>query len=164
MHVRRALDRKGRDVPPRTRHSVRDVVLMPGLAEALQQHRERSRFNGPEDFVFASRVGTPPHRRNVWRQTFDGVHEGWNRAAALGTTCGTPLRRCPSAEARTSCSPPGNSATARATSLFASTRISSITPSRHGGRAGYCKRCSETSSDSRGKGSDNQIPASATGG
>jgi integrase len=71
IHVRRALDRKGRDVPPKTRHSVRDVVLMPGLAEALQRHREQSRFDGPEDFVFASRVGTPLHRRNIWRQAFE---------------------------------------------------------------------------------------------
>lgn len=71
VHVRRALDRKGRDVPPKTRHSVRDVVLMPALVEALQEHRERSRFKGPDDFVFASRVGTPLHRRNVWRQAFE---------------------------------------------------------------------------------------------
>jgi integrase len=68
IHVRRALDRKGRDVPPKTRHSVRDVVLMAALAQALKEHRQRSPFKGPEDFVFASQVGTPLHRRNVWRQ------------------------------------------------------------------------------------------------
>jgi integrase len=70
IHVRRAVDRTGRDVPLKTRHSSRDVVLMPALVEALRGHRERSRFKEPEDFVFASRVGTPLHRRNAWRQAF----------------------------------------------------------------------------------------------
>jgi integrase len=71
IHVRRAVDRKGRDVPPKTQHSIRDVVLMAALANALQGHRERSRFKGPEDYVFASQAGTPLHRRNVWRQAFE---------------------------------------------------------------------------------------------
>src|SRR5207302_721896 len=70
IHVRRAIDRKGRNVPPKTRHSVRDVVLAPGLAEALQEHRERSPFSGADDLVFASRVGTPFNPRNLWRQAF----------------------------------------------------------------------------------------------
>jgi integrase len=74
IHVRRALDRSGRDVPPKTRHSVRDVVLMTGLAEALRAHRERSRFRGPEDYVFASQVGTPLQRRNVWRQALEPAY------------------------------------------------------------------------------------------
>jgi len=39
IHVRTALDRKRRDVPPKTEGAVRDVVLKPALAEALQQHK-----------------------------------------------------------------------------------------------------------------------------
>lgn len=66
--VRNALDRHGGDVPPKTQHAVRDVVLIPALAEALQEHREQSRFKAADDYVFASQVGTPLHWRNVSRR------------------------------------------------------------------------------------------------
>jgi integrase len=65
IHVRSALDRSGREVPPKTQHAVRDVILMPALAEALQRHRDGSRFKAPDDYVFASQVGTALHWRNV---------------------------------------------------------------------------------------------------
>ena len=68
IHVRGALDRAGRDVPPKTQHAIRDVVLMPALAAALAEHRARSAFNDADDYVFASRVGTPLHWRNVSRR------------------------------------------------------------------------------------------------
>jgi integrase len=68
IHVRSALNRQRRDVPPKTRHGVRDVVLMPGLAGALEKHRIHSRFNGPDDFVFASQLGGPLHWANVSRR------------------------------------------------------------------------------------------------
>jgi integrase len=68
IHVRTALDRSGREVLPKTQHAVRDVVLMPALAEALQRHRQQSRFDGPDDYVFASRLGTPLHWRNLSRR------------------------------------------------------------------------------------------------
>jgi integrase len=66
--VRSALDRHGDDVAPKTQHAVRDVVLIPALAEALRGHRTESAFNGPDDYVFASLAGTPLHWRNVSRR------------------------------------------------------------------------------------------------
>jgi integrase len=65
IHVRRALDRQQRDVPPKTPHALRDVVLIPALAESLRRHQEASGFNGPDDFVFATRIGTPLHWTNL---------------------------------------------------------------------------------------------------
>lgn len=69
IRVRRALDRNGNDVPPKTQHAVRDVVLIPTLAQALKGHRAESRFQGLEDYVFASKAGTPLHWRNVARRS-----------------------------------------------------------------------------------------------
>jgi integrase len=68
VRVRSALDRQGSDVPPKTQHAVRDVILIPALAASLRQHREQSVFDGPGDYVFSSRVGTPLHWRNVARR------------------------------------------------------------------------------------------------
>lgn len=68
IRVRSALDRHGKDVPPKTEHAVRDVLLVPALAEALLEHRANSPFKGPDDYVFASQTGTPLHWRNVVRR------------------------------------------------------------------------------------------------
>src|SRR4051794_17029061 len=65
IHVRGALDRQQREVPPKTQHSVRDVVLMPALAQALRQHHRESRYQEPDDYVFASGAGTPLHWTNL---------------------------------------------------------------------------------------------------
>jgi integrase len=65
IHVRRALDRKRRDVPPKTERAVRDVILMPALAEALRQHKRGTRFNQPDDYVFTTRTGTPHHAPHI---------------------------------------------------------------------------------------------------
>src|SRR3954451_2840365 len=65
IHVRTALDRKRRDVPPKTERAVRDVVLMPALAEALRHHRGETRFNRPNDYVFTTRNGTPHHAPHI---------------------------------------------------------------------------------------------------
>jgi integrase len=70
IRVRNALDRHGNDVPPKTQHAVRDVILIPALA-ALREHREASAFKGSTDYVFASRVGTPLHWRNVARRALN---------------------------------------------------------------------------------------------
>jgi integrase len=61
IRVHSALDRQRREVPPKTPQALRDVVLMPRLGQALQQHLERSRFDKPDDYVFTTRVGTPEH-------------------------------------------------------------------------------------------------------
>lgn len=63
--VRTALNRKRRDVPPKTERAVRDVILMPALAEALRQHKAETRFNRPYDYVFTTRTGTPHHAPHI---------------------------------------------------------------------------------------------------
>src|SRR4051794_3046278 len=47
IHVRTALDRKRRDVAPKTQRAVRDVILMPALAQALRQHKTKTSFDQP---------------------------------------------------------------------------------------------------------------------
>jgi integrase len=68
IHVRRALNRQGQDAPPKTPNAIRDVILIPALAELLSQHHERSCFGEPDDFVFATSVGTPFHWANISRR------------------------------------------------------------------------------------------------
>jgi integrase len=68
VRVRTALNRNRQHVPLKTRTSRRDVVLAPALAEQLQVARERSRYPLPSDYVFASKVGTPLHWRNISRR------------------------------------------------------------------------------------------------
>jgi len=68
VKVRRSLDRQGQRQEPKTRQAVRDVVLMPALGRALDEHRSRSAFAAPDDFVFSSRLGTPLHWRNIARR------------------------------------------------------------------------------------------------
>jgi integrase len=65
IHVRTQLNRKRRDVPPKTERAVRDVILMPALAQALRQHRTESAFNRPDDYVFTTRTGTPHHAPHI---------------------------------------------------------------------------------------------------
>jgi integrase len=65
IHVRTALNRKRRNVPPKTERAVRDVILMPALADALRQHKTETRFNRPDDYVFATRTGTPHHAPHI---------------------------------------------------------------------------------------------------
>jgi integrase len=65
IHVRRALDRQRREAPPKTPHAVRDVVLMPALAQALLEHRDESQFRELDDYVFTTRTGTPLHSSKV---------------------------------------------------------------------------------------------------
>jgi integrase len=65
IHVRTALNRKRRDVPPKTERAVRDVILMPALAKTLQLHRAETTFNQPDDYVFTTRGGTPHHAPQI---------------------------------------------------------------------------------------------------
>jgi len=65
IRVRTALDRRGQRLRPKTRNAIRDVVLMPALAELLAAHRRASEYASAGDYVFASRVGTPLCWRNL---------------------------------------------------------------------------------------------------
>jgi len=74
VRVRKQLDRQGRRVAPKTPQAVRDVELMPALGRVLRAHKAEAFARGhakPSDFVFASRVGTPLHYRNVSRRGLD---------------------------------------------------------------------------------------------
>ena len=70
LHVRRQWAQEGALTEPKTEDSKRDVILAPGLVSFLREHREKALTLGrarPEDFVFASRRGTPLGHRNVNR-------------------------------------------------------------------------------------------------
>jgi integrase len=54
-------------VAPKTRAAVRDIPLAPQLAAVLARERARARFSGDNDYVFATRLGTPLGQRNVAR-------------------------------------------------------------------------------------------------
>jgi len=68
VRVRKALDRQGRRLEPKTPQAVRDVVLMPALARLLREHKLQSPFSAPGDFVFASAAGSALYWRNVSRR------------------------------------------------------------------------------------------------
>jgi integrase len=68
IHVRTALNRKRRDVPPKTERAVRDVILMPALGEALRRHKAESVFHRPDDYVFTTRSGAPAHAAHLGLQ------------------------------------------------------------------------------------------------
>jgi integrase len=58
-------DRKGRYVELKTRRSRRTIELPLPLAALLRRHRLASRYSGPDQYVFASRVGRPLEHRNI---------------------------------------------------------------------------------------------------
>lgn len=68
LHVRRTFGREGKIGPPKTDASYRSVVLMPSLARVLREHKLRSSYSQPEDFVFSTTTGRPAHWRNVSRR------------------------------------------------------------------------------------------------
>lgn len=73
IHVRAQLSRAHRGAParrvaPKTAASVRDVPLVPQLANQLNAHKQRSSFARGEDWVFATARGTPYGHRNVSRR------------------------------------------------------------------------------------------------
>jgi hypothetical protein len=70
LHVRSQLSRGGRLVALKTGASRREVVLSEPLAAVLRAQRERALaagHHGAEDFVFATRLGTPTTQRNATR-------------------------------------------------------------------------------------------------
>ena len=63
----RQVDRHGRLGPTKTDGSARTVPIPRELARILAEHKRRSTFVGPDDFVFATRSGRPFQQRNVAR-------------------------------------------------------------------------------------------------
>jgi integrase len=73
IRVRAQLSRAHRDeppgrVPPKTAASVREIPLLPQLAEHLVAHRRETPFASAADWVFATSRGTPYGVRNVARR------------------------------------------------------------------------------------------------
>jgi integrase len=71
VRVRKQLGRDGTRVEPKTPQAVRDVVLTRQLASALREHKARSGYSLPGDFVFASQTGTAMSHRNAARRGLD---------------------------------------------------------------------------------------------
>jgi len=72
VHVRAQLSRARSGAPCRrvvlkTRSARRQIPLSPQIAALLHDHREASSFKSPDDWVFATRNGTPLSQRNVLR-------------------------------------------------------------------------------------------------
>src|SRR6266540_1075058 len=90
IHVRHQLARGRRGVPPhrippKTRASVREIPLLPQLAEVLRQHKRGSQFTSDSDYVFATRNGTAFLHHNVSKRVL--------RRAATGAGLDRPGRR-----------------------------------------------------------------------
>jgi len=62
---------------PKTLHGNREVPFDSQgiIKEALTRIWEKTKFRSPEDFVFATRTGTPTERRNVLRHLKDAAKE-----------------------------------------------------------------------------------------
>ncbi len=63
-------------VRPKTPAAIRDIPVLPQLAQLLKRHKLASPYSAPADYVFASSLGTPLGYRNVERL-------GLRRAAKL---------------------------------------------------------------------------------
>jgi integrase len=61
------IDRHGNLGPTKTDGSARTVPVPQELARILAEHKSRSTFAGPHDFVFATRPGRPFGQRNIAR-------------------------------------------------------------------------------------------------
>jgi integrase len=73
IHVRAQLSRAHRDeparrVPPKTPASIREIPLVPQLADRLLAHRRETPFASATNWVFATSRGTPYGVRNVARR------------------------------------------------------------------------------------------------
>ena len=61
------VDRSGKLVPTKTDGSARTVPIPRQLARILTEHRGRSKYVAPSDFVFSTRTGRPFSQRNIAR-------------------------------------------------------------------------------------------------
>ncbi len=77
VHVSRQVDKTGRTSSLKTMNAYRDVVLIPGIARLLREHRMRSRHTAPDEYVFARPDGRPMHADSVRRC---GLHAAVRKA------------------------------------------------------------------------------------
>jgi integrase len=71
IRVRRQLTQQGELGDPKTSSGKRDVVMFPDLGRSLRKHRLASPFSAEDDFVFATREGTPHLQGNVTKRGLD---------------------------------------------------------------------------------------------
>ena len=90
LWVRRSVAKDGTMRQPKSRSSVRAVVLIPSLASALGSLRAASRFQEPSDLVFPSELGTPLDGDNMVRRHLKPTL----RAAGLPDLRFHDLRHC----------------------------------------------------------------------
>jgi integrase len=93
IRIRSQLSRAHRDepaqrVPPKTPASVREIPLLPQLADRLIAHRRETPFAAATDWVFATSRGTPYGVRNVARRVLGRAADD----AGLNDGGGPPLR------------------------------------------------------------------------
>jgi len=82
IHVRGQLGRDGVWRPvPKTERGFREIVMDEGLGRILREHKARSRYSGPTDYVFGTSIGTPLHYRNATRRSLTPTLE---RAKLIG--------------------------------------------------------------------------------
>lgn len=79
--VRRQLTQLGDIDEPKTASGKREILMFPNLATMLREHRLRSPFSQDDDYVFATRNGTPFSQRNVTKRGLEKAAEavGLNR-------------------------------------------------------------------------------------
>ena len=78
IHVRRQPYRTGETAPLKTAKATRSVLLTPAFAQVLREHRLRSRYSQPGDFLF-TRNGTRPLHPDVVRTR--GLHTAVKKAS-----------------------------------------------------------------------------------
>jgi integrase len=92
VYVRDQLGRDRSRGPVKTDAGRRNIVLMPELARVLREHKLKSPFSRPADYLFASPDGGARDHRSTSR----GIERAVKRAktsACPRTTSGTPTRR-----------------------------------------------------------------------
>jgi integrase len=75
LHVRRQYTLTGELTEPKTKKGLRRVPLGDNMVALLRRHKLASRFSQTEDFVFASRTGTPLSHRNVQVRGFEAARD-----------------------------------------------------------------------------------------
>ena len=83
LRVRRQFTLTDELTEPKTKKGLRRVPLGDDMVALLRRHKLASKFSQPEDFVFASRSGTPLSHRNVQVRGFEAARDKAELPATL---------------------------------------------------------------------------------
>jgi integrase len=75
LRVRRQFTLTGELTEPKTKKGLRRVPLGDDMVAFLRRHKLAARFSQAEEFVFASRSGTPLSHRNVQVRGFEAARD-----------------------------------------------------------------------------------------